>query len=239
MTLIRRQHLLAAAVASAFTFASAHAQTTPDRVETRLGTLNFERGYPTAETTRKLIDEIDYQRAVQAYLWGYPAVSFESIRLALKQDFGADHHDMVIADNFARPEIPLVDGQRHHDLRGYQRRSRQVRPGGRGSPAGAIVGLIDDFWQRSATDVGLPGPHGDKGGKFLLVPPGYKGELPKEGYEVRRGDDEQLQRHGARHLHQPGQGRAERRGARQEDARVPVERAAIRSRTNSPPCPAR
>ena len=53
-------------------------------------------------------------------------------------------------------------------------------------PPGAIVGLIDDFWQRSATDVGLPGPHGDKGGKFLLVPPDYKGELPKQGYEVRR-----------------------------------------------------
>ena len=51
-------------------------------------------------------------------------------------------------------------------------------------PPGAIVGLIDDFWQRSATDVGLPGPHGDKGGKFLLLPPGYKGEVPKSGYEV-------------------------------------------------------
>jgi hypothetical protein len=60
--------------------------TTPGSVETRIGTLNFERGYPTEETTRKLFDEMDYQRAVQAYLWAYPAVSFESIRIAAKWD---------------------------------------------------------------------------------------------------------------------------------------------------------
>ena len=40
-------------------------------------------------------------------------------------------------------------------------------------PPGAIVGILDDFWQRSIADVGLPGPDGAKGGKFLLLPPGY------------------------------------------------------------------
>ena len=54
-------------------------------------------------------------------------------------------------------------------------------------PPGAIVGLIDDFWQRSITDVGLPGPDGDKGGKFLLLPPGYTGEVPQTGYHVLKG----------------------------------------------------
>ena len=103
MTITRKKFLIGTALASALTLTSAYAQT-PDKVETRSGTLTFERGYPTAETTRKLFDELDYQRAVQAYLWAYPAVSFESIRLALKQDFGADHDDMVIADNFLDPK---------------------------------------------------------------------------------------------------------------------------------------
>jgi hypothetical protein len=49
---------------------------------------------PNPETTRKLYDEMDFQRAVQTYLSsvclrGYPAVSFESIRLTVKQDFHA------------------------------------------------------------------------------------------------------------------------------------------------------
>ena len=41
----------------------------PDRVETRLGALRFERECSTPETTQKLFDEMDFQRAVQAYLW--------------------------------------------------------------------------------------------------------------------------------------------------------------------------
>ena len=40
--------------------------TTPDSINTRIGPLTFERGFPTEETTRKVFDEIDYQRAVQA-----------------------------------------------------------------------------------------------------------------------------------------------------------------------------
>ena len=68
------------------------------------GISSFEQGFPTEETARKLFDEIDYQRAVQAYLWAYPAVSFESIRVGAKRDLGADFNDLIIADNFARPQ---------------------------------------------------------------------------------------------------------------------------------------
>ena len=43
-------------------------------------------------------------------------------------------------------------------------------------PPGAIVGMIDDLWQRSIADVGLPGPDGAKGGRSLLLPPGDQAE---------------------------------------------------------------
>ena len=91
---VHKQQLTAVALAVALMGASAHAQTTPDSVQTRIGTLNFERGFPTEETKRKVFDEIDYQRAVQAYLWAYPAVSFESIRIAAKAA-GMDLNEMV------------------------------------------------------------------------------------------------------------------------------------------------
>ena len=54
-------------------------------------------------------------------------------------------------------------------------------------PPGQIVGMIEDFWQRSSIDVGLPGPNSGKGGKFLVLPPGYKGDVPESGYFVVRG----------------------------------------------------
>jgi hypothetical protein len=65
-------------------------------------------------------------------------------------------------------------------------------------PPGALVGLIDDYWQRNLTDVGLPGPDGDKGGKYLMLPPDYAGEVPGDGLRPAR-DDEQLQLHDSWH----------------------------------------
>ena len=157
-----------------------------DKVETRLGALAFERGYPTPETTRKVFDEIDYQRAAQAFLWAYPAVSFESIRVAAKEAYGADYMDIGIADNFVDPKSLYLTA---NDTTIYAFANVDLGKAGPvvvEIPPGNIVGLIDDFWQRSATDVGLPGPHGDKGGKFLLVPPGYQGKVPEQGYAVRQ-----------------------------------------------------
>ncbi|MCG6536294.1 MAG: hypothetical protein L7F78_16730, partial [Syntrophales bacterium LBB04] len=47
----------------------------PDKVETRLGTLKFFDGFPDDVTVEKLYDNLDFQRAVQAYLLGLAPVS--------------------------------------------------------------------------------------------------------------------------------------------------------------------
>lgn len=177
--------LITVALATAFTIPSADAQTqTPDSVKTRIGDLKFEQGFPTEETTRKVFDEIDYQRAVQAYLWAYPAVSFESIRIGSKRDLDADLNDFVIADNYADPKAVFLTA---NDTTIYSFTNVDLGKSGPlvvDVPAGALLGIIDDFWQRSLTDVGAAGPDAGKGGKYLLLPPGYKGEVPSEGYRV-------------------------------------------------------
>ena len=40
----------------------------PDKVETRLGTLNFASGFPDKATAKILFDNLDFQRAVQSYI---------------------------------------------------------------------------------------------------------------------------------------------------------------------------
>ena len=45
------------------------------------------------------------------------------------------------------------------------------------------LGIVDDFWFRYVTDLGNAGPDKGKGGKFVRLPPGYKGPEPK-GYFV-------------------------------------------------------
>jgi hypothetical protein len=174
---------IASAVALALVVTAMTASAQTQTTDTRIGKLNFERGYPTKETTRKVFDEMDYQRAVQAYLWAYPAVSFESIRIGVKRDLGLNYNEFTIADAksvWLTANDSTVYALAVIDLGKYGPMVVDV-------PPGAIVGLIDDYWQRSLTDLGLPGPDGDKGGKFLVLPPGYSGEVPKEGYHVLQG----------------------------------------------------
>ena len=54
---------------------------TPDKVETRIGTLNFVDGVPTAETAQKVYDHLDFLRGVEVFLNFIPAASLESVRL--------------------------------------------------------------------------------------------------------------------------------------------------------------
>lgn len=58
-----------------------------------------------------------------------------------------------------------------------------------------LQGILLDYWQRPIPvdggkffgDVGLAGPDGGKGGKFLLLPPGYEGPVPEGYFAYRSG----------------------------------------------------
>jgi hypothetical protein len=53
---------------------------TPDRVETRLGTLEFTNGAPTAETAPWLYENLDFRRSVEALLNSFRAASIHMMR---------------------------------------------------------------------------------------------------------------------------------------------------------------
>ena len=46
-----------------------------------------------------------------------------------------------------------------------------------------MLGFLDDAWQRYVGDMGVTGPDKGKGGKYLLLPPGYTGDVPT-GYFI-------------------------------------------------------
>ena len=50
-----------------------------------------------------------------------------------------------------------------------------------------VLGLIDDFWFRYVTDFGLAGPDKGKGGKYVILPPGYEGDVPA-GHHVAQSE---------------------------------------------------
>ena len=57
----------------------------PDKVETRLGTLNFSDGFPDSAAVEKLYSNLDFQRAVQAYLLAIPVVSQATNRNTIRE----------------------------------------------------------------------------------------------------------------------------------------------------------
>ena len=53
---------------------------TPDRVESRLGGLEFTDGAPSAKTVETLYDHLDYVHALNGFLTAFPAASTWAIR---------------------------------------------------------------------------------------------------------------------------------------------------------------
>ncbi len=83
--------------------------TTPDSVETRLGTLRFTDGFPDDATIEKVMDNLDFQRGVQAVLAAIPAASLHAMREGIRT-FGPDNTHAIIfeqlMDSKALPSLP-------------------------------------------------------------------------------------------------------------------------------------
>ena len=67
----------------------------PDKVETRLGTLEFFDGVPTAETAEKIWDNQDFSRAVESMIMCTPAASLAGFRRGIRE-FGPDNETAII-----------------------------------------------------------------------------------------------------------------------------------------------
>jgi len=101
---------LIAATALLGAFASGAAPGNAQTIDPRTEELKYENGYPSKETVEKLYDEMDLQRASQAYMWSFPAVSVASIRAGLFRDLGATYNDIVLYENFLDPRSLWLTG---------------------------------------------------------------------------------------------------------------------------------
>ena len=141
---------------------------------------------PAAAVTfspKQLADRTLHRRAVEAVIWGMPAVNFERMWQAFEQAGGGgnqvaywsrllDWKDQTLTPNpdtiYVNPfydtsvgpvvlEIPAADG------------------------SGNITGSLDTAWQNAIEDVGPAGVDQGAGGRYLILPPGYSDPVP-DGY---------------------------------------------------------
>ena len=81
----------------------------PDEVETRLGTLEFFDGVPTAETSAKVWDHLDFSRAVEAMILTTPAASLSGFRRGIRE-FGPDNETAIIWEERLDSKALLLTG---------------------------------------------------------------------------------------------------------------------------------
>jgi hypothetical protein len=154
----------------------------PDKVDTRLGTLNFFDGFPDQDTVSKVYDNLDFQRAVQSYLLALPAVNMAGLREGLLSVGPANVTIPTFEDNLNARSIFLTPNATTPYTWIWLNLHEgplvvEVPP--------MTLGMIDDFWFKYVTDIGIVGPDKGQGGKYLLLPPDYTGEVP-DGYLVVR-----------------------------------------------------
>ena len=151
--------------------------TTPERVETRIGTLEFFDGIPTKETSALVYDNLDFLRGVEAFLNGIPAASIEALRLGAVS-LGATNSNQVVYFPTLMDSIPLfLTGNTSTVYAIPILDLKKDGPTVVEIPAGAGPGTVNDAFFRFVSDMGAPGPDKGKGGKYLILPPDYKGDL--------------------------------------------------------------
>jgi hypothetical protein len=157
---------------------------TPDQVETSIGTLEFMDGAPLPETAERVYDYLDTMRGVDAFLKGMPGASLQGLIKGAHSQGGVECHQVVYFNKLMDSQSLYLTGNTSTMYVLPNLDLERDGPTVLEAPAG-MLGAFNDAWFRYVQDVGPAGPDKGKGGKYLVLPPGYQGEVP-EGYFVVR-----------------------------------------------------
>jgi hypothetical protein len=157
--------------------------TTPDKVETRIGTLEFFDGLPSLETTQLVYDNLDFLRGVEVFLNGIPSASLEGLRTGHETMGVANSNQMLIADQLLDSDPLFLTGNTDTVYCSGFLDLERDGPTVVEIPPGCGPGTVNDAFFRFVIDMGAPGPDRGQGGNYLILPPEFDGEVP-DGYFV-------------------------------------------------------
>ena len=159
---------------------------TPDKIESPIGTLEFFDGIPNRKTIDNVYEYVDRARAVQAFINMTPAVSLYNLRKG-NRDMGMGKSNQILIWEQLGDSKSLALTYNNTslytwgflDLKKDGPTVIEIPPG--------VLGILDDAAFRYITDMGAAGPDKGKGGKYLILPPGYEGDVP-DGYYVYKSE---------------------------------------------------
>jgi hypothetical protein len=157
---------------------------TPDSVKTPIGELKFFDGVPTDDTVKMVYDNLDRMRGVQVFLNTIGGASVYRLRAGNAKIGAKTSHQIAISSElldskslYLTANTSTLYAQAFLDTETDGPTVIEIPP--------AMLGLINDSWFRYVGDLGAIGPDKGKGGKYLVLPPGYKGDVPSGYFVVR------------------------------------------------------
>ncbi len=154
---------------------------TPDQLKSPMGTLEFTDGVPSVETADKVYEMLDLVRGVNVFNNSFRGASAYAIRQGF-HSIGAEDNTVVIFPKLMDSNSLFLTGNADTV---YYLSAVDLSQGPmviEQPPMG--LGTINDMWFSWVIDIGFPGPDRGAGGRYLVVPPGYEGDLPEGGFYV-------------------------------------------------------
>jgi hypothetical protein len=144
-----------------------------------LGGQSSARSFSAEDLAKRAIE----RRAIEAVIWGMPAVNAQLMFQAMK-DANADFNQVVYwsqpvswKNQTLTPNPDTIYLMPFYNTKDGGPMVLEIPPA---SEEGSITGSIDDAWQTALEDVGPAGVDRGKGGKYLILPPGYGEKTPDE-----------------------------------------------------------
>jgi hypothetical protein len=150
---------------------------TPNEVETSIGTLKFLDGAPYPETAKKVYDYLDTARAMDTFLKGMPGASLKALIDGAHSIGAVAAHEVMIFDKLMGAESLFLTGNSSTVYAIPDLDLKRDGPTVVEVPDG-LLGAANDAWFRFINN--LP-----TAGKYLYLPPGYDGPVP-DGFAVYR-----------------------------------------------------
>lgn len=139
-------------------------------IKSSIGDIELIDSYFDTDASNRLYDEMDYQRASQAWIWGMPMVSIVTQKKGLAEKYGqASEHDIVVLKSLKEKRGIVTGNLTTPYMFGYV--DLKKSPVVFEYPAGATASGLVDIWQRTVTDIGQTGPEKAQGGTFIIVGP--------------------------------------------------------------------
>src|SRR5271168_3740938 len=139
-------------------------------------------------SVKDLEEQVAYQRAFEAVVWATPAVAIYRFRAGAFKEFGISDNEIIAYSN---PATPLLEALTANNVTPYITAFTDLRNGPvvleipAKTDKTVMYGQIVDAWQVTIADVGPSGEDKGAGGKYLLVPPGYKDSIPAGYIPIR------------------------------------------------------